>query len=300
MRTINRELRALLASNYQSVHVILAFSFAIWVGSSSDVQAQLRIATWNTNVGSFGDYAPRQTFFHDVLEYMGLEPVNGFAKPLDVLILQEQESNNSSLQDFADELNAITGTTDYVPWSESPTANGLQTGFVYNSATVQSIHEDWRDTGLRNTSRIQLRPVGYGSSADIWIYNTHYSANTTQTDLIQRREEAELIRQTSLQGQKAGIGNSGVAFGSDFLPADANIIYAGDFNQLSGTEEPTGNAELYFENPYQIMQAGPNDSDDFGAFAEFEIFHDPNGVIPLGRSLWQRRSDRCDARSQRR
>lgn len=237
---------------------------AVGLGNST-AQAQLRIVTWNTNVGDFGDYAPRQTHFNNMLRYMGLEPVNGFAKNIDVLILQEQEQDYSSLQDFADELNAITGTTNYAVWDEVPQPNGLMTGYVYNTATVQAIHEDWRATGStgRSTSRMAIRPIGYGSDADIWMYNTHYKADSDNASLIQRRDEARNIRRVSQQGFKAGVGFSGVSFGSDFLPAGSNIIYAGDFNMQSGTEEPSPDAFSYIANPYQIMQYGPNDINDY-------------------------------------
>ena len=122
--------------------LVLAFC-----GSAS---AQLRVVSWNTATTASGSYAARQTHFNRVLDYVGREEVNGFARDIDILILQEQRNDGTTLAAFANELNTITGTTDYVAWSETPfNSDGFQVGFVYNQATVQSILR----TGAERTSR---------------------------------------------------------------------------------------------------------------------------------------------------
>jgi MYXO-CTERM domain-containing protein len=222
--------------------------------AASPAAAQLRVVSWNTATSQTGGFSARQTHFNRVLDYMGREPVNGISRPIDVLILQEQRQDSGSLTDFADELNAITGTSDYAAWSETPyNTDGYQVGFVYNSATVSVQHEDWyrTETG-RSTARIALRPAGYGTEADLWVYNSHYKAGSDSGDQTRRRDAALDVRMQFSEGQ-TGSGDSGLRFGSDHLDADANILYAGDYNQKNSFED-ANNLYAWLENPYEIMR----------------------------------------------
>jgi hypothetical protein len=243
-----------------SVHWIgaLVCSLLFWPAVA---KAQLRIVTWNTATGnSSPGYAGRQADFNRVLDFIGREEVNGIAKPIDVLILQEQSDTYSTTDAFAAELNTINnGTSDYVAWSQNPFGtDGLDTGFVYNSATVTPFLEDWFGTGSsRATSRLGLTPVGY-SSAPLYLYSTHHTAGTANGDLTERRDEAFDIRIAGSSGN-TNSGPSGVPFGTDatgsgHIPTDANIIFAGDFNQKSSFEEPAGDPFAFTSNPYEILK----------------------------------------------
>jgi len=217
--------------------------------------AQLRIVSWNTATGdSSPGYAGRQTDFNRVLDFIGREQVNGVVRPIDVLILQEQSDASNSPASFAAEMNAITGTSNYVAWTQNPfDTDGLDAGFVYNSATVTPFLQDWFGTGSsRATARLGFSVVGY-SNASIYAYSTHHTAGTGQGDLTERRDEAFDLRIVTGSGS-TNSGPSGVAFGADALAADANIIYAGDFNQKTSFEEPTGDPFAWTSNPYEILK----------------------------------------------
>ena len=221
---------------------------------------QLRVVSWNTATSGSSSFTERQSSFNTVLTYLGQENVNGMAKDIDVLILQEQSVNGITLQKFAAELNTITGSSDYVTWTQNPyNTDGMQTGFVYNSATVQLMFEDWCQTDAsRSTSRICLRPVGYGEDADLWIYNTHFKAGTSSSDQARRRDAAIANRWQTTNG-RVGSGSgtdSGVVWGADFLDETANIIYAGDFNQRSSYEDADNAYSTMVENPYEIYKSG--------------------------------------------
>ncbi len=241
---------------------------ALWMAISvtlpaAPARAQLRVVTYNTATASDSAFLQRQTYFRDILEYIGKEPLNGVARNIDVLVLQEQSSSCSTANRFAAELNSITGTSDYVAWSETPyTSDGLQVAFVYNSAAVSLQLEDWmRTDNSRSTGRVTLRPTGYGPGADLTLYSTHYKAGTSSADQTRRRDTAFDIRVAGGYGQKSSGGTSGVRFGSDYLPADAHVVYAGDYNQKSSYED-ANHLYGFYENPYAIMQLGS--ADGFG------------------------------------
>lgn len=229
-------------------------------GLAGNAFGQLRVVTWNTSTSGASSFTARQTSFNRVLSYLGEETVNGIAKNVDVLILQEQSVNGITLQKFATELNTITGSTNYAAWTQNPyNTDGMQTGFVYNSATVQVVFEDWSQTdSSRSTSRICLRPVGYGEDADLWIYNTHFKSGTTSSNQVRRRDAAIANRWQTTNGRiGSGSGSdSGVPWGSDFLAAAANVIYAGDFNQQSSYEDAGNAYPTMLENPYEIHKFG--------------------------------------------
>ena len=69
--------------------------------------------------------------------------------------------------------------------------------------------------------RYQLRPIGVGTSADFYMYVSHYKASSGGTNPTRRDAEAMAIRQDA-----------------DALGASAHIIYSGDFNLTGGTSEP--------------------------------------------------------------
>ena len=73
---------------------------------SAPALAQLRVVTYNTNGGPRADS-------DTVLEEIGLETVNGFAKPIDVLTLQEQTTLAGTTQGYLDLLNGIYGAGTY-------------------------------------------------------------------------------------------------------------------------------------------------------------------------------------------
>ncbi len=71
----------------------------------------------------------------------------------------------------------------------------------------------------RQTLRYQLRPVGYESSADFFVYSNHYKASTGSSNLARRQVEAVALRANA-----------------DALGEGTHAIYTGDFNIRSSSE----------------------------------------------------------------
>ena len=191
--------------------------------------AQLRIVTYNTANGTFpsgNDYLPR-TGMDNVLQAIGDEVTNGISKPVDVFIFQEHDEPYTTTQAFVDLLDGLYGAGTYgrstVITGPTYTDNIRQT-LVYNTNTVSLIGETvFGATGssyaARQTARFQLRPVGYDSTADFYVYNSHYKASTGSTNEARRDYEANFIRTDA-----------------DALGQGAHAIYAGDFNMYSSNE----------------------------------------------------------------
>lgn len=176
-----------------------------------------------------------------VLEAIGNESVAGIAKPLDVLVLQEQAAPSTSTQSFANVLNGLYGGNDYRRGGTTGGSfGGGVMGIVYNSATVTLIDELAFGTlsgagQLRQTLRYQLRPVGYDEAADFFIYVDHYKAGSDPSDQNQRLVEAQSVRSNA-----------------DALGEGTPIIYAGDFNLQASSEA------MY----QHLLSAGPGQAFD--------------------------------------
>jgi hypothetical protein len=207
----------------------VALAGAVVIACCPAVNAQLRIVSYNTLTGANPGVQTARPAAATVLEAIGLQAVNGIAKPIDVLLLQEQFTTEISTQSFVDVLNAIYGPGVYA----RSTINALTSDFerrgggpamVYNTQTVQLIAESRfgvvnGSNQARSTLRYQLRPVGYDSSADFYAYNNHYKAGDAPSDRNRREIEA-----TSLRNNANALGEG------------AHLIFAGDYNIQSSGE----------------------------------------------------------------
>ncbi len=193
----------------------------------TDSFAQLRIVSYNTATSgeNFSGSQPRPTTA-TVLEAIGAETVNGVAKPIDVLLLQEQSSVDVTTQAFVDIMNDIYGEGTYAHGRvDGGTNGGGRAGIVYNTQTVDLIAE--RALGqlsstaqARRTMRYQLRPVGYDERSDFFAYVNHYKASTGATNELRRNVEATALRRDA-----------------DAFGEGVNAIYAGDYNIQSCSED---------------------------------------------------------------
>jgi len=168
--------------------------------------------------------APR-TGLDTILQGISNEHVNGRTEQLDAIALQEVESQATTTQDVANLLNAIYGAGVY----KAGTVNGASTGsgtqgLVYNSQTLQLVGTEVTigtatTTGQpRQALRYKLHPVGYPSTADFYLYDSHYKADSDATSQMRRQDEAVAIRADS-----DALGN-------------VAILYTGDFNSYSSSE----------------------------------------------------------------
>lgn len=221
---------------YRLVGFLCALGCACFVSSG---QAQLRIVSYNTATANTGTQTfTARTGLDTVLEAIGNESVSGIAKPIDVLLLQEQFSMGTSTQSIVDVLNDIydpinrtmyarstlngIASSDFIPGSDS--GSGGRPGLVYNTQAVDLVDEIRFGTAngsnqARQTLRYQLRPVGYDAAADFYVYNDHYKAGTSSSDQNRRLIEAQSVRNNA-----------------DALGQGAHVIYAGDFNIRSSSE----------------------------------------------------------------
>jgi hypothetical protein len=196
---------------------------------STRASAQLRIVTYNTTSGFPGDELARPEAAI-VLQAIGQQSVNGIAKPIDVLLLQEQFDPATSTQSFVDMLNGIYGPGVYARsvlkgLTSDPLGRAGAPALVYNTQTVQLISEARIGTvngsnQARSSMRYQLRPLGYGPAADFYAYNDHYKADSTSSDQARRQIEAANVRANA-----------------DALGQGVHIIYAGDYNVQSAAEQ---------------------------------------------------------------
>lgn len=150
---------------------------------------------------------------------------SGIAKPIDLLCLQESHAAATTGASYAALLNDIYNTSRYrfVDFNGTSTGSGTQV-MVYDSSSVQFI--DAAAVGVsstsgqpRQTTRFRMRPVGYSSAADVYVYNAHWKAASDSTSRNRRLVEASATRADA-----------------DALPANSNIIYLGDLNVYTSTE----------------------------------------------------------------
>jgi autotransporter-associated beta strand protein len=191
---------------------------------AAPARAQLRIATYNVGASNPDTPGPR-TGMATVLEGLNDQAKAGFARDLDILLLQEGLSSSTTGQAYADLLNSLTGGTTYRASRLNGDTNGSGRPLaVYNSATVSLLGEDTVGRATfsghpRQTLRYQFRPVGYDASADFFVYNSHFKAVDDASSADRRDIEA-----------RANRGNA------ESLGTTASVIYAGDLNLYTASE----------------------------------------------------------------
>jgi hypothetical protein len=178
---------------------LAALSLAVWA-TGTPVMAQLRIVTMNSANSDPSTATPRDPWMQTILTAIGssvsddpnMAGNTGIAKPIDILALQEANNATTTSAGFAALLNSIYPGShyQYATTTGASTGSGTQ-GLVYNADTVQLLTIGGADAvkvGTASTSgqprqalRFRLRPVGYTSSADFYIYNSHYKADTGTT-----------------------------------------------------------------------------------------------------------------------
>jgi hypothetical protein len=216
--------------------------WAIWTaflaaaGAGNSALAQLRIVTYNTTG------AP-DAGMNIVLKSIGEELRNGIAKPIDVLLLQEQSnpspganSPSADTQAFVTLLNNTIYSGQLFNGQPITYSLGTRTGtgdttqtIVYRTQTVQLLSETTVGTSggnplqPRQTLRHRVKSVGYDDTAAFYIYNSHYKASQdappSTTNQDRRNVEAVAIRNNS-----------------NALGEGAHAIYAGDHNFYTAAE----------------------------------------------------------------
>lgn len=181
--------------------------------------AELRVVTYNTT----SSVRPGLAI---VLEAIGEENINGIARPIDVLALQEQSSSASVTAEIVDLLNDIYGAGIYDRATiDGGSSGGGRPGLVFNTQTVELLDELAIGTvstsaQARQIMRYKIRPQGYpNGESDFYLYNAHAKAGTGSSNQTRRLVESVALRHDL-----------------DQLGAGVAAIVAGDFNTRSSSE----------------------------------------------------------------
>jgi endonuclease/exonuclease/phosphatase family metal-dependent hydrolase len=225
-------------------------AFALY--SASGQTRTLRIVTYNieADTGGFSTARPGLVVPYNggsvlsggVLEGIGEESVGSdSAQPLDILALQETTSNNTTVAPIVGALNTYYNSAGMYAMSayQATSSGGISSGggpnaLIYNTRTVQllaSVPVDppggtsqlGSSSGeYREVMRYQFAPAGVTPAAtnQFYIYVSHYKASTGPANETARAGEAQIIRNNSAT-----------------LPANARILYVGDYNPTGGSSE---------------------------------------------------------------
>ena len=183
-----------------------------------------------------------------VLEGIGEEIINGDpAQPIDVLALNETTSNTSTVQPIVNALNAFyayhtnpagyaMSTYQATESGGSPSTGNGPNAMVYNTNTLQLIASVPVDppggtsqlgssSGMyREAMRYEFAPAGVtaGTNNEFYVYVSHYKASSGSQNDQYRLGEAKIIRNNE----------------STNCPANARVLYVGDYNPDDNSVEP--------------------------------------------------------------
>jgi hypothetical protein len=232
-------------------HQFRIFKFAALaafvVVSCSALAKNLRIVSYNidnADQSSDDNITNATPTLPVVIQAIGLHHIGTNAQQVDVIGCEELTSSTLILLTTA--LNNIYGAGTYARDTTSdPNTGGGPDGIIYNTHTVQMISARALKTGqavllqsngtyvdafspgggsngvTRAPMCYQLRPVGYSSAYDLYIYVSH--ARSTSDDSIgdARYAEAQALRSDAKYK----------------LPVHSHILYSGDFNLFNGSGE---------------------------------------------------------------
>jgi hypothetical protein len=179
-----------------------------------------------------------------VVQAIGLHHLGTNAQPVDLMSCEEL--NTLTLSNFCVQLNAIYGAGTYTyDKTTNPNTGGGPDGIICKTNTVQVISARAMKTGqnvllqsngiylnayspgggvngvTRAPMVYQIRPVGYGSNFDFYVYVSHARSSSDDSVGDARYAEAQAVRSDAKYN----------------LPAKARIIYAGDWNLFNGSGE---------------------------------------------------------------
>lgn len=210
--------------------VLLAFGLLLLVTMMVQADSIIRVASWNTDNGPNINQAERAAAFSTVFQAMGADRVNGIARAVDILAVQEtdQAASLPSFDRLTMLMNEAYGVESYQGVVTESDRGGDRSGFIYNSATVDLVGEPVDLPGdpvrdmipTHSTLRAEFRPVGFGADFDFVMYSVHLKASPGLANRTLRADEVNLLRANA-----------------DALGDGVNVLYAGDFNML-GTSEP--------------------------------------------------------------
>lgn len=213
------------ATEFRWLIIIAAVGFA---ASAAAQNRTLRVVSYNiddADQGNDNNITAAFAGLPTVLQAIGQHQLGGHAQPIDVLGVEELRS--TTLANIVTKLNAIYGAGTYAfdPTTD-PNSGGGPDGLIYNTHTVQVVSAAAIGTVgsypavPRAPMRYQLRPTGFGSNADFYMYVSHARSSSDDSVGTSRYNEAQEIRTNA-----------------NALPANSHIIYSGDWNLFNGSSE---------------------------------------------------------------
>ncbi len=207
----------------------------------------LRIVSYNIDCadqGSDNNITGAAHSLPTVIQGIGLHHIGTNAQPADIINCEELQS--TSLGNFVTQLNVIygAGTYTYDTTTDTNTGGGPD-GIIYNTHTVQVVTaralRDGRMVLLqsngtytnaynpgggtnavtRSPMLYQLRPIGFGTTNDFYMYVSHARSTSDNSAGDARYAEAQEVRSDAKYK----------------LPAGSHILYAGDWNLFTGSGE---------------------------------------------------------------
>jgi endonuclease/exonuclease/phosphatase family metal-dependent hydrolase len=204
----------------------------------------VRIVTFNTQ-GDVSSPTPTGVLpnLATVIEGIGQQKYtgDGIEQLPDIVALQETTSNSVTVAPLVNDLNSFYGNTNYsyssyqATTSDGTTDGGGPNALLYNQATMNLIAsvgvgtpESSTNGMFRQVVRYEFQPLAdKGTSNGIfYIYDSHAKSGAASTsddgttDGAMRNGEAQIIRNDEATN----------------LPANAAVIYVGDFNEDGTTE----------------------------------------------------------------
>jgi hypothetical protein len=226
---------------------LIVAALGMWFFQCETLARTLRFVSYNIDCfdqSSDNNITGASHSLPTVIQAIGLHHIGTNAQQVDLLGVEELSS--STLSNFTAQLNAIygAGTYAYDKTTDLTTGGGTD-GVIYNSNTVRVVSARTLKTGqtvllqshgvytsasspgggingvTRAPMLYQIRPVGYGSNFDLYLYVSH--ARSTSDDSVgdARYAEAQEVRSDAKYN----------------LPAGAHIIYSGDWNLFNGSGE---------------------------------------------------------------
>jgi hypothetical protein len=240
---------------------LLGCTLAVVPCSSALASTTLRIVSYNIDSqdqGSDNNITGAGHTLPTVIQAIGLHHIGTNAQPVDVLGMAEMLTSttggvNTTMSDFTTQLNNIYGAGTYSFNTAASISNSTggtineQTqseGLIYKTSSIQIIsvralptgsnvllqpngtyaaaHEVTGGQTIPNAPLVyELRPVGFGASADFYMYVSHARGTSDDSAGDARYEEAQELRSDAKYN----------------LPSGAHVIYSGDFNLTNGSNE---------------------------------------------------------------
>jgi endonuclease/exonuclease/phosphatase family metal-dependent hydrolase len=197
------------------------------------VPSTLRMATYNIEADINGVTTPRPALYQ-VLEGIGEQVVQGHNQALDVLTLQETTSNTTTVDPIVSALNShYAGIATYARSPYQATQSGSNSSgngpnaIVYSGTTLTLLESVGVGTPqgstngeYRQVARYKFQAVTNPTAAgQFYVYVAHSKAGTGSTNANLRNLEAQISRNDEAT-----------------LPADARVLYTGDFNLDASTD----------------------------------------------------------------